>query len=88
MSNNSTNKKRKVLGGNIIIVFLASLPYLFHFYQFVDAEDYVDSDFVNSLTEPFGGDLYVALWVFFQKLFPFLITLIWFLTCKHWWYHA
>src|SRR5690606_15043984 len=29
-----------------------------------------------------------AAWTYLGKLTPLLLLLIWFFTCKHWWYHA
>ena len=28
------------------------------------------------------------MWTYFGKIMPLFLTLIWFFTCKHWWYHA
>src|SRR5690606_20037679 len=30
----------------------------------------------------------VAAWTYLGKIVPFMLLLIWFFTCKHWWYHA
>jgi hypothetical protein len=28
------------------------------------------------------------MWTYFGKITPLFLLLIWFFTCKHWWYHA
>ena len=33
-----------------------------------------------------GVDIFM--WVVFSKLVPLLLLIIWFTTCKHWWYYA
>src|SRR5690606_897305 len=30
----------------------------------------------------------VAMWTYLGKITPLMLLLIWFFTCKHWWYHA
>ncbi|MGB7841839.1 MAG: hypothetical protein WBL21_03540, partial [Salinimicrobium sp.] len=30
----------------------------------------------------------VALWTYLGKITPLFLLLIWFFTCKHWWYHV
>ncbi|MCC4227545.1 hypothetical protein LL279_05010 [Zunongwangia profunda] len=29
-----------------------------------------------------------AMWTYFGKITPLILLLIWFFTCKHWWYHV
>jgi hypothetical protein len=29
-----------------------------------------------------------AMWVLTSKLLPLLLLIIWFFTCRHWWYHV
>ncbi|WP_339624140.1 hypothetical protein [uncultured Winogradskyella sp.] len=29
-----------------------------------------------------------GIWVLMTKVIPLLLSLIWFFTCKHWWYHV
>ncbi|WP_289021797.1 hypothetical protein [uncultured Salegentibacter sp.] len=33
-------------------------------------------------------DVMTAAWTFLGKLTPLFLLLIWFFTCKHWWYHS
>jgi hypothetical protein len=32
-------------------------------------------------------DVQVYVWLIFQKIVPLYLIFIWFMTCKHWWYH-
>ncbi|WP_298420841.1 hypothetical protein [uncultured Kordia sp.] len=33
-------------------------------------------------------DLRTAFWVYMNKLIPLILMIIWFFTCKKWWYHV
>lgn len=81
-----TSKKSYILG-TILAIFIAISPYFFYLYESVpqtkiwetflftyDANDWEEANF--------------AMWVLFGKLLPLSFLLIWFFTCRHWWYHA
>jgi hypothetical protein len=34
------------------------------------------------------GSVQTAAWIFFGKLMPLFLLIIWFFTCKHWWFHS
>lgn len=77
---------RSLITGSIIAFFIAISPYLFYLYQGVPEVEIWDSP-LGTITSNFYGNVSVMMWVFLGKLIPFLLLLIWFFTCKHWWYH-
>ena len=80
-----------LLTGSLIAAFIAASPYFFYLYEgFPQSKVWETSFFGLTLKYEsinFEGVDVVA-WILFSKLIPFLLFLIWFLTCKHWWYHA
>jgi len=63
------------------------LPYAFYLYKaFPDTEIYETSLFT------IRGGTYESvrslMYFIFAKLIPLLLLLIWFTTCKHWWYYS
>ena len=77
---------RSLITGSILAFFIAISPYIFYLYQGVPEVEVWDSP-IGPITSNFYGNVSVMMWVFLGKLIPFLLLLIWFFTCKHWWYH-
>mgnify|MGYP003118558629 CR=1 FL=1 len=82
-----TVNNRSLITGSVIALFIAISPYLFYLYQGVPEVEVWDSPF-GTITSNYWGDVSVMVWVLFGKLIPFVLLLIWFFTCKHWWYHV
>jgi len=83
----SKDNKGTLIYGTVVAVILAVVPYLFYSYEAIP-ESLWEIEFLATVLESFGGDPYVASWVVMIKLLPAILFFIWFLTCKHWWYHA
>jgi len=82
---------KSLLAGSFIAAFLAASPYFFYIYEgfphvkvwkssFFGLNFIYDSNYYESVN--------VVGWILFGKIIPLLFLLIWFFTCKHWWYHA
>ena len=84
---NKVNKKRSLLSGTIIALIIILSPYLFYIYQGIPDGDVWDSPF-GTITSAYYGSVQVLFWTLFNKIVPIILLLIWFFTCKHWWYHA
>ncbi|EAS19479.1 hypothetical protein FNJ87_02335 [Nonlabens mediterrranea] len=81
------NNSSTLIYGTVVAVILAVIPYLFYSYEAVP-ESLWDISFLKSVNESLGGDAYITTWLITLKLVPALLFFIWFLTCKHWWYHV
>ena len=80
-------KSRFLLTGSIIAIFIALSPYIFYLYEiFPNGPVWENSFFVYKSN--YYGSVNVAMWTFLGKFTPLVLLLIWFFTCKHWWYHA
>ena len=80
-----------LLTGSLIAAFIAASPYFFYLYEGFPQSKVWETSFFgfNIRYESINFDsVDVVAWVVFSKLIPFFLFLIWFLTCKHWWYHA
>ncbi len=85
-----TDKKsynKKIILGSIVASFVAATPFLFYLYEYVPDVEKWDTIFgtYNSIEY---GSANVAMWVLAMKAVPLFLSLIWFFTCRHWWYHA
>ena len=76
-----------LLLGSIIAIFIAFSPYLFYMYEiFPDAHVWENSFFTYE--SKYYLNVTTAMWTYFGKITPLFLLLIWFFTCKHWWYHT
>ncbi len=76
-----------LLTGSIIAFLIAFSPYIFYLYEiFPDGPVWENSFFIYE--SKYYISVNVAMWTFLGKFTPLFLLLIWFFTCKHWWYHA
>ncbi|WP_232827414.1 hypothetical protein [Winogradskyella aurantiaca] len=82
----SYNKKR-ILTGSILATLIAGTPFLFYLYEYVPDVQKWDN-FLFTYESYYYQSANAAAWIFMMKVIPLILSLIWFFTCKHWWYHA
>ena len=78
---------KKIFLGSLVATLVAATPFLFYLYQFVPDTQEWDTIFGQYKSVEYES-ANVAMWVLAMKLVPLLLSLIWFFTCRHWWYHA
>lgn len=78
---------RKILHGSIVATLIAATPFLFYLYEYVP-----DTETWNTWFGTYHSNYYqsanVGMWVLMMKLLPLILSILWFFTCKHWWYHV
>ncbi len=76
-----------LLTGSILAIIIAFSPYLFYIYEiFPNGRVWETSLFTYE--SKYYEDVLTAAWTYTSKIVPLILLLIWFLTCKHWWYHV
>ena len=76
-----------LLTGSIIAILIAFSPYIFYLYEiFPDGPVWENSFFTYKSL--YYENVLTAAWTYLGKITPLLLLLIWFFTCKHWWYHV
>ena len=81
-----TDRKSLIIG-SIMATFIAITPYLFYLYESVPATKVWDT-FLFTYNSGWYENANVSMWVLTSKTIPLFLLLIWFFTCRHWWYHA
>lgn len=84
-------RSKSLLTGSLIAAFIAATPYLFYLYEgFPDIKVWETSffGFQFRYESNYYESVNVVGWMLFSKLIPLLLLVIWFFTCKNWWYHA
>ncbi|MBT8325806.1 MAG: hypothetical protein HKN99_02105 [Winogradskyella sp.] len=76
-----------MLMGSVIAILVAATPFLFYVYEYVPHTKIWETPFFTYESN-FYEDAYVGIWVLMMKIVPLLLSLLWFFTCRHWWYHA
>lgn len=81
------DSKMSIIGGSIIATLIAITPYVFYLYESVPATKVWDT-FLFTYESTYYEDANWVAWIFIGKAVPLLLMLIWFFTCRHWWYHV
>lgn len=86
----SPQKKAKfsksLILGSIAPLLIAISPYIFYLYEVVPNQKVWETPFFT-YSSNFGESLTTTAWFFMNKFVPFYLLVLWFFTCKHWWYH-
>jgi len=80
-------RSKFLLTGSIISVCIAFSPYIFYLYEIFPSGPVWENSFFTYESK-YYQDVMTAAWTYLGKLTPLLLLLIWFFTCKHWWYHV
>ncbi|MBT8268934.1 MAG: hypothetical protein HKO96_10930 [Flavobacteriaceae bacterium] len=86
LSQDPTDKKGLIVG-SIVATLIAASPYLFYIYRSVPEVQVWDTSFFT-IESTYYADVNTLVWAFMVKLVPLILLLLWFFTCRHWWYHA
>ena len=84
-TDNKTSKG--LLLGSVVATLIAITPYLYSLYESVPVGKTWDT-FLFTYESIYWHDVNYAMWVFTGKLVPLYLLILWFFTCKHWWYHT
>lgn len=79
--------KKKFLLGSILATLIAGSPFLFYLYDYVpETADW------HTVFFTYHSGIYenarTAMWILTGKFITLFFLIIWFFTCRHWWYHS
>lgn len=78
---------RRAIVGTLLATIIVSTPLLYSLHEGVP-DVKVWNTFLFSYDSGYWGDAQYAMWVYTSKAIPLILLIIWFFTCRHWWYHA
>ncbi len=84
-------QSKSLLAGSLIAAFIAASPYFFYLYEGFPAVKVWETSFfgIDFIYESsYYENVNVVGWILFGKFIPLSFLIIWFFTCKHWWYHS
>jgi hypothetical protein len=80
--------KRRFFVDSLIVIFIILSPFIFKLYEYVSDEAGATFNVLGIIIDDNGfQNLRVYVWFLLGKLVPLSLLVIWFFTCKHWWYH-
>jgi hypothetical protein len=80
-------KSEYLLTGSLIIAFMLFVPYAFYIYNYFPDEKIFETRFFTFESKGYES-VNTFMWLLFSKFVPLALLLIWFTTCKHWWYYS
>lgn len=83
--------KSKIILGSIIATLIAITPYIFYLHESVPNVEVWNTfifGYKFTYTSAHYSNVSIAIWVLLGKIIPLYLLLLWFFTCRHWWYHA
>ena len=82
-----SRKTRALALGSVMAFIIAISPYFFYLYESFPQDQVWETFFITFKTSYYSS-LYMAAWNVMNKFVPLMLLIIWFFTCKHWWYHV
>ena len=79
--------KSAIYIGTLIAIFMAASPYLFYLYEYAPQAETWKTVFFTYHSLGYR-DVNTALWLITGKFIPLMLLIIWFFTCRQWWYHS
>src|SRR5690606_18827011 len=87
LSEDKINIKRNFITGSIIGTLIGASPFLFYLFESVPDEK-VWNTFLFTYHSGYYESAKIAMWMLTGKVIPLFFLVIWFFTCRHWWYHT
>lgn len=79
--------KKRFMLGSILATLIAGSPFLFYLYEYVPETAVWDTYFFT-YHSGYYENAQTAMWMLTGKIIPLFFLIIWFFTCRHWWYHT
>ena len=81
--------RKRIIIETLVAFMIVLSPFIFKSHEFLPSDESIES--VEILWFEFGKGEFTTIeihgWFLVGKLVPLYLLLIWFLTCRHWWYH-
>jgi hypothetical protein len=86
--NNAKRTKHRFFIETLGLVLIVLSPFIFKIHEFMPRDPEETISFLGMTFDRNGfEDLRTYTWFLLNKIIPLYLLIIWFFTCKHWWYH-
>lgn len=84
----SKRARKRIFIESFIAFLIVISPFIFKLHEYVSSEEGATIEIFGLIIDNNGfPSLASHVWFLLGKFVPLYLLLIWFLTCKHWWYH-
>ncbi|MFP2994548.1 hypothetical protein ABN763_01500 [Spongiivirga sp. MCCC 1A20706] len=80
--------RRSIVISSLIALLIAISPYIFYLYESAPDDSQIWETFAFTISTEAYPNVYSMLWLIMGKVLPLYLLILWFFTCKHWWYHV
>jgi hypothetical protein len=88
-SSTGTKARKRFFIETFAVFFVIISPFIFKAHQYLSGDPEATITILGYVVDRNGfADLNTYAWFLLSKIVPFYLLLIWFFTCKHWWYHT
>lgn len=86
--NERKNARRRLIVESFLAFLIILSPFIFKLHEYVSEDPEATLNIFGFVIERNGfQSVNIYVWFLLGKLVPLYLLLIWFFTCKHWWYH-
>lgn len=82
-----TRFSKSLVISSIPPLLVAISPYVFYLYESFPVNESEWSTWLFTYKSQFYQSMYATAWTWMNKFVPLYLMILWFFTCKHWWYH-
>lgn len=81
--------KRKFILEGLLALLIAISPIIFYSYKYISFDTDNSWSFLGiNFTDNGYGEISMAFYFYLSKVIPLMLLILWFITCKQWWYHV
>lgn len=85
----SQKAKRRIIIETFVVFLIVISPFVFKLHEYFSSDPEATVSIFGMVIDRNGfANLSIYAWFMLGKLVPLLLLILWFFTCKHWWYHA
>ena len=86
--NQKTLTKKRFFLESLAILLIIVSPFIFKLHEYLPKDPEVTMTLIGiEITKNGFYNISTYAWFLLGKIIPLYLLIIWFLTCKHWWYH-
>ncbi len=80
--------KKRILIESMMVFFIVISPFVFKLHEYFSSDPEATFSFLGYTIDRNGfQNISIYAWFLLGKIVPLYLLIIWFFTCKHWWYH-
>jgi hypothetical protein len=88
MENQKKLTKKRFTLESLAVVLILITPFLFKVHEYFPEDPNAKVSILGfEITKNGFEDISIYIWFLLGKFIPLYLLTLWFLTCKHWWYH-